>query len=73
VEWKPINTAPSGVRVLVCDDKARVQIAQLMVLRWLDDSDTMIGRPLWWMPLPEAPKGGPIPKDNPDIIRKQRR
>jgi len=63
LEWKPINTAPSGQRVLVCDDKGDVKIAQLMVLRWLDDSDTLIGRPLWWMPLPDIPKSEPIPKE----------
>jgi hypothetical protein len=73
VEWKPVNTAPSGIRVLVCDDKGRVQIAQLMVLRWLDDSDTIIGRALWWMPLPEAPKSGPIPKDVSSLRGKKRK
>src|SRR5215203_5153086 len=63
LEWKPINTAPSGHRVLVCDDKDRVRIAQLTAQRWLDDADTMIGRPVWWMPLPEPPKSGPLAKE----------
>jgi hypothetical protein len=72
LEWKAINTAPSGQRVLVCDDKGRVKIAQLMVLRWVDDSDTTIGRPVWWMPLPEPPKSEPMAKERPSGARYSR-
>jgi hypothetical protein len=55
VDWQPVNTAPANKRVLICDHKGQVRIARLAVLRWYDDADTLIGRPVWWMPLPALP------------------
>jgi hypothetical protein len=53
--WQPIRTAPSNTRVLVCDDKGNVFIARASTLRWRDEADRLVDRPLWWQPLPQAP------------------
>jgi hypothetical protein len=54
MNWQPIGTAPSNKRILVCDGKGNVRIARLATFRWMDDADTIIGRPLRWMSLPSA-------------------
>jgi hypothetical protein len=54
LDWKPISTAPSNVRILVSNGH-RVFIARCGAIRWYDDADRLIQRPDLWMPLPEAP------------------
>ena len=55
MQWQPIKSAPTGARVLVSDQRGNVFIARSATLRWYDDSERLIDRPRWWMPLPESP------------------
>ena len=72
VTWQPISTAPSNQRILVCDDRGHVKVARQGKLRWYDDAETLIARPIWWMPLPAAPSGAPV-KEPEGKARKGRR
>ena len=49
-------TAPTNTRVLVCDHTGDVFIAKVAALRWRDEADRLIDRPLWWQSLPESPR-----------------
>jgi hypothetical protein len=60
VTWQPISTAPSNQRILVCGDRGHVKIARQGKLRWYDDAESLIARPVWWMPLPAAPSDAPV-------------
>ena len=44
MEWRPTSSAPDSKRILVADEKGRIQIARLAGLRWFDDADHLIGR-----------------------------
>jgi hypothetical protein len=72
VTWQPISTAPSNQRILICDDRGHVKVARQGKLRWYDDAETLIARPIWWMPLPAAPSEAPA-KEPEGKARKGRR
>jgi hypothetical protein len=59
MDWQPMKTAPSRMRVLICDDVGRVQIGRAAGLRWYDDAGHLLAVLLLrWMPLPEGRQTG---------------
>lgn len=54
MEWQPIDTAPSGARLLVSDPAGLVMIARRVGTNWMDDAGRrLLMEPHAWMPLPE--------------------
>ena len=59
MEWRPIETAPEGKRILVCVPIVRHRL----VIAFKNDFGLFLDEqmqpmrypPFWWMPLPEAP------------------
>jgi len=57
--WLPIDTAPTGKRILVCVPIVRHRLVIAFKNDfglWLDEQmQPLHDPPFWWMPIPEAP------------------